>query len=153
MNEINKLSRNFEHIIMSNRPFSRSVISKYIIKTIINLPISRYYQVYLNVYEIKNPWRKYLGTEIVRYLFLYLCSIKCDKCFLDYFQDIVENLGETNEINTSYCVICGNQQEATLVPEFAVEDLPSGRTAALVHEFAVKDLPLGRKLWWRWWCS
>ena len=35
---------------------------------------------------------------------------------------------------------------ATLVPEFAVEDLPLGRTAALVPEFAVKDLPLGRKL-------
>ena len=32
---------------------------------------------------------------------------------------------------------------ATLVPEFAVEDLPF-RTAALVPEFAVKDLPLGR---------
>ena len=32
---------------------------------------------------------------------------------------------------------------ATLVPEFAVEDLPLGRTAALVPEFAV-NLPLGR---------
>ena len=29
---------------------------------------------------------------------------------------------------------------ATLVPEFAVEDLPVGRTAALVPEFAVNDL-------------
>ena len=35
---------------------------------------------------------------------------------------------------------------ATLVPEFAVEDLPLGRTAALVPEFAVKDLHLGRTL-------
>ena len=35
---------------------------------------------------------------------------------------------------------------AALVPEFAVEDLPLGRTAALVPEFAVKDLPLGRTL-------
>ena len=35
---------------------------------------------------------------------------------------------------------------ATLVPEFAVEDLSLGRTAALVAEFAVKDLPLGRTL-------
>ena len=33
---------------------------------------------------------------------------------------------------------------ATLVPEFAVEDLPVCRTAALVSEFEVKDLPLGR---------
>ena len=32
-----------------------------------------------------------------------------------------------------------------MLPEFAVEDLPLGRTAALVPEFAVKDLPLGRK--------
>ena len=31
---------------------------------------------------------------------------------------------------------------ATLVPEFAVEDLPSGRTAALMSDFAVKDLLL-----------
>ena len=35
---------------------------------------------------------------------------------------------------------------ATLVSEFAVEDLPLDRTAALVPEFAVKDLPLGRAL-------
>ena len=33
-----------------------------------------------------------------------------------------------------------------LVPEFAVEDLPSGRTAALMPEFAVKYLLLGRTL-------
>ena len=32
---------------------------------------------------------------------------------------------------------------ATLVPEFAVEDLPLGRIAAFVPEFAVKDLPFG----------
>ena len=31
---------------------------------------------------------------------------------------------------------------ATLVPEFAVEDLPLVRTAGLVPEFAVKDLPV-----------
>ena len=36
---------------------------------------------------------------------------------------------------------------ATLVPEFA-EDLPLGRIAALVPEFAANDLPLGRTLWW-----
>ena len=35
---------------------------------------------------------------------------------------------------------------ATLVPEFAVEDLPLGKTAVLVPEFAVKDLPLDRTL-------
>ena len=40
---------------------------------------------------------------------------------------------------------------ATLVPKFAVEDLPLVRTATLVSEFAVKeDLPLARTLWW-WW--
>ena len=33
---------------------------------------------------------------------------------------------------------------ATLVPEFAVEDLPLDRTATLVPGFAVKDLPLGK---------
>ena len=33
---------------------------------------------------------------------------------------------------------------ATLVPEFATEDLPLGRTAASLAEFAVKDLPLGK---------
>ena len=35
---------------------------------------------------------------------------------------------------------------ATLVPEFAVVDLPSGTNAVLMPEFAVKDLPLGRIL-------
>ena len=33
---------------------------------------------------------------------------------------------------------------ATLVPEFAVEDLPLGRTETLVPELPVKELPLGR---------
>ena len=35
---------------------------------------------------------------------------------------------------------------ATLVPEFAMEDLPLSRTMVLVPEFAMKDLPLGRIL-------
>ena len=35
---------------------------------------------------------------------------------------------------------------ATLVPKFAVKDLPLGITAALISEFAVKDLPLSRAL-------
>ena len=35
---------------------------------------------------------------------------------------------------------------ATLVPEFAMEDLPLGRIAAMEPEFVVKDLPLGRTL-------
>ena len=33
---------------------------------------------------------------------------------------------------------------ASLVLEFAIEDLHFGRTAALEPEFAVKDLPFGR---------
>ena len=37
-----------------------------------------------------------------------------------------------------------SSKTATLVPEYAVENLPLDRTAALVPEFAVKDLPLGR---------
>ena len=35
---------------------------------------------------------------------------------------------------------------ATLVPEFAVENLPLDRTATLIPKFPVKDLPLGRTL-------
>ena len=35
---------------------------------------------------------------------------------------------------------------ATLVPEFAVEDLSLVRTSVLVPEFAMNDLPLGRTL-------
>ena len=35
---------------------------------------------------------------------------------------------------------------ATLVPEFAMENLPLGRISALVPELVVKDLPLGRTL-------
>ena len=37
------------------------------------------------------------------------------------------------------------RKSVTLVPEFAMEDLPLSRTTALVPEFAVKDLPMGRK--------
>ena len=41
---------------------------------------------------------------------------------------------------------------ATLVPEFAVEDIPLSRTAALAPGFPGKDLPLDRTLrwWWSW---
>ena len=39
-----------------------------------------------------------------------------------------------------------SSKTATLVPMFAVEDLPLDRTATLVPVFAVKDLLLGRKL-------
>ena len=35
---------------------------------------------------------------------------------------------------------------ATLVPEFAVEDVPLGRTTAFLPELAVKELPLSRTL-------
>ena len=37
-------------------------------------------------------------------------------------------------------------KSATLIPEFAVQDLPLGRTAALVLQFAVKDLMMIKKL-------
>ena len=42
--------------------------------------------------------------------------------------------------------LCIPSKTTTLVPEFAVEDLPLERTATLVSAFAVKDLPLGRTL-------
>ena len=42
---------------------------------------------------------------------------------------------------------------ATLVPEFAVEDMHLGRTATLGLAFPTKDLPLGKTLWWWWWYS
>ena len=35
---------------------------------------------------------------------------------------------------------------ATMVPEFAVEDMLLDRTAALVPALSVRDLPLGRTL-------
>ena len=37
-------------------------------------------------------------------------------------------------------------KNATLIPDFAVEDLPLDITANLVPAFVVKDLPLGRRL-------
>ena len=49
------------------------------------------------------------------------------------------------EINGNLPHVLIASKTASLVPEFAVEDLPLGRTVALVPEFAVKDLPLGRK--------
>ena len=39
-----------------------------------------------------------------------------------------------------------SSKTATMVPEFAMEDLPLDRIAALVTEFAVKNLPLDRTL-------
>ena len=53
------------------------------------------------------------------------------------------------EINGNLPHLFIPSKTATLVPAFAVKDLPLGRTAALVPQFAVKDLPLGRTfLWW-----
>ena len=51
--------------------------------------------------------------------------------------------GAENNGKLPHVIIPG--KTASLVPEFAVEDLPLGRTAMLVSEFAVKDLPFGRK--------
>ena len=37
-----------------------------------------------------------------------------------------------------------HRKTATLVPEFALEDVCLSRIATLISAFAVKDLPLGR---------
>ena len=50
------------------------------------------------------------------------------------------------ESNGKLLHLCIPSKTATLVPEFAVEDLPLGRTATLMPEHPVKDLPLGRTL-------
>ena len=60
------------------------------------------------------------------------------------FSDAKERVGAGSNGKLPHLFI--PSKTATLVPEFAVEDLPLGRTAALVPEFAVKDLPLGRTL-------
>ena len=36
--------------------------------------------------------------------------------------------------------------KSTLIPEFAMEDLPLGRAVTLVPAFAVNDRPLGKTL-------
>ena len=46
----------------------------------------------------------------------------------------------------SYRILFIFSKTSTMVPEFAVGDLPLVRTAALVPEFAAKDLLLGRTL-------
>ena len=38
-------------------------------------------------------------------------------------------------------------ETGVLVPEFAVEDLPLGRTAAFVSGSVLKGLPMGRTFW------
>ena len=58
--------------------------------------------------------------------------------------DAKERLGAENNGKPSHLLI--PSKTATLVPEFAVEDLPLGTTVALVPEYAVKDLPFGRTL-------
>ena len=51
------------------------------------------------------------------------------------------------ENNGKLLLLSMSSKTATLIPKFAMEDLPLSRTAALVPEFVVKDLPLGRTLW------
>ena len=48
------------------------------------------------------------------------------------------------ESNAKFAHLFISSKTASLVPEFAVDDLPMGRTAALVPEFVVNDLPLDR---------
>ena len=43
-----------------------------------------------------------------------------------------------------------SSKTATLVPEFAAENLSLGRSAAFVPEFAVNDQPFGSALSWRY---
>ena len=50
------------------------------------------------------------------------------------------------EINRKLLHLFIPSKTATLVPEFAMEDLPLDRTRTLVPVFAVKDLSLGRTL-------
>ena len=50
------------------------------------------------------------------------------------------------ESNGKLPLLFSPSKTATLVPEFAVEDLPLDRTITLAPEFAVKELPLGRTL-------
>ena len=68
-------------------------------------------------------------------------------CVPGIFSDILRSVhmrkrewGAENNRNVPHLLI--PSKTATLVPEFAVEDLP------LMPECAVKDLPLGRTLWW-----
>ena len=60
------------------------------------------------------------------------------KCILPFFHTEEQVTYRSHSLHSC--------KTATLVSEFAVEDLLLGRTAALVPEFAVKDLPLGRTL-------
>ena len=64
--------------------------------------------------------------------------------FLRSVKMLKREWGAENNVKLPHLFI--PSKTATLVPEFAVEDLPLGRTAALLPEFAVKDLPLGRTL-------
>ena len=50
--------------------------------------------------------------------------------------DVKERVGCRKQWEAT--ALCIPSKTATLVPEFALEDLPLGRTAALVPEFAVK---------------
>ena len=68
-----------------------------------------------------------------------------------YFSDLLRSVqvlkrerGAENNGKLPHLFI--SSKTATLVPVFAVEDLPLDRTATLVPAFAVKDLPLGRTL-------
>ena len=77
-----------------------------------------------------------------------LLSLTSHWCLWDLFRsfkvssDAADRVGCGEHENLPHLFI--PRKTATLVPKFAVEDLPLGRTAAFVPEFAVNDLPLGR---------
>ena len=56
-----------------------------------------------------------------------------------------ERMEWNEESNGKLPLLFIRSKPATFAPEFAVEDLPLGKTAALVPGFAVKEIPLGRK--------
>ena len=43
-----------------------------------------------------------------------------------------------------------SSKTGTLVPEFAVDDLPLDKNATLAPSFAVQDQPLDKTIWWRY---
>ena len=75
---------------------------------------------------------------------LHVCAPGIFSDLLRSVQMLKRELGAKS--NGKLLYLFNPSKTVTLVPEFAVEDLPLDRTAALVPAFAVKDLPSGRAL-------
>ena len=79
-----------------------------------------------------------LGLHCIAYATSYSCH--ASRRLKTIYHELYDSYGKLREAT----VPIHPCKTASLVPEFAIEDLPLCRIAALMPEFTVKDLPYGQ---------